>query len=416
MADLQALSAGQQAIALRLRALAGFDWPRLEALDEPTWTTLLTILENQDLLHPDMEITVTDLRRALLAQVKSLPHAGRSLALLARLGAFCFATDYVFAETAAEAKQLASLDPARAVIEHLMLACYRGDGGLELPVAEVPQFGSIANPISRQVQSQYEENPYPRWRDIDVDRPAKDTRRQQILIAGCGSGRQALEAGVRSPGSVVHGIDLSRVSLAYGLMKAREYGIENVHFVHMDLLDVGHLGRTFDAISSVGVLHHMADPAAGLAALKGVLAPGGELKIALYSARGRADILAAIAFRKQQGAAATAEGIRDLRQQIYRLPEGHPARFALRVPDFYSLSGARDLLFHVMEHNYTLPSLHELIAASGLKLKQLVAPAAAQTAFRAARHADPLDFAAWQTLEDRDPLIFGSMYRVVVSL
>ena len=34
--------------------------------------------------------------------------------------------------------------------------------------------------------------------------------------------------------------------------------------------------------------------------------------------------------------------------------------------DFYSLSGCRDLLFHVQEHRFTLPQLAVLLAGLGL--------------------------------------------------
>jgi len=415
VADPQKVSHDQLVVATRLRALPRLDWAGVAGLDEAAWQSLLTALD-QDLLSPDFEVVLTDLRRALLMEARALPADGRVLTLLGGLASFCYETDYVLAETQAETALVAALNPARSVTEQLLHGCYRADGPLDLPCDDVPVLGRIADSISRQVQAQYEENPYPRWRDLDVARIPKNQDRQTILIAGCGSGRQPIMTAVGAPDSLVFGIDLSRTSLAYGLMKARDYGVDNVRFAQMDLLDVGQLGAQFDAISCVGVLHHMAEPLAGLMALKGALAPGGQLKLALYSATGRAGILAAIKYREERGAAPTPEGIRAFRQDIYRLPAWHPARFVLSASDFYSLSGARDLLFHVQERNYTLDSLRALIDGSGLRLQQFVASPEATALFRRAGFRDPLDFDGWRAVERENPLIFGSMYRVILTL
>ena len=66
---------------------------------------------------------------------------------------------------------------------------------------------------------------------------------------------------------------LSRASLAYGKRMAARHGIENITFLNGDILDLPKLGRIFDHAECVGVLHHMADPRAGLLAISAALLP-----------------------------------------------------------------------------------------------------------------------------------------------
>jgi 2-polyprenyl-3-methyl-5-hydroxy-6-metoxy-1,4-benzoquinol methylase len=47
------------------------------------------------------------------------------------------------------------------------------------------------------------------------------------------------------------------------------------------------LSQRFDIVECAGVLRHMANPAAGLRVLKGLLTPGGWLYLGLYSTLAR---------------------------------------------------------------------------------------------------------------------------------
>ena len=62
-----------------------------------------------------------------------------------------------------------------------------------------------------------------------------------------------------------------------------EYGMDNVTFNQMDLINVAELGVIFDIIECSGVLHHMEKPSKGLSALIQQLKPGGYIKLGLYS-------------------------------------------------------------------------------------------------------------------------------------
>jgi hypothetical protein len=82
--------------------------------------------------------------------------------------------------------------------------------------------------------------------------------------------------------------------------------------------------------------------------------------------------------------------------------------------DFYSLSGCRDLVFHVHEQAYDPSGLAYLLAGAGLTLVGFDAPEEATVRFRE-RHgpsANPLDLTLWDTVEADHPGLFAGMYHL----
>ena len=96
-------------------------------------------------------------------------------------------------------------------------------------------------------------------------------------------------------------IDLSTASLGYAKARTGALGVTNIDYAQADILQLGSIGRTFDMIQSVGVLHHLADPWAGWRVLISLLRPGGVMFVALYSEIARRDVVAARAFIAQRG-------------------------------------------------------------------------------------------------------------------
>jgi len=105
----------------------------------------------------------------------------------------------------------------------------------------------------------------------------------------------------------------------------------------------------------------LSDPAGRLARIAQAAAPGGLMRIGLYSEIARADIVAGRQVIAQHGFDATAAGIRRSRHEML---ESLPA--LARFPDFYSISGCRDLLFHVQEHRFSIPQIREFLTAENL--------------------------------------------------
>ena len=111
-------------------------------------------------------------------------------------------------------------------------------------------------------------------------------------------------------------IDISRTSLAYARRKTRALGLTNIEYGQADILKLASLGRHFDVIETVGVLHHLADPAAGWRLLLSLLRPNGLMLVGLYSATARQSLAAARAFIAERGYTPTAEDIRACRQEL----------------------------------------------------------------------------------------------------
>jgi SAM-dependent methyltransferase len=291
----------------------------------------------------------------------------------------------------------------------------------------MPRLTTIGGEGGAAVHQQYEENPYPRWvlapsqRDpIVIDeylkrrfplaplRPLGD-RTLDVLIAGCGTGEHSIGTARRFKSVKVLAIDFSLASLAYAQRKTRALGLGNLEYGQADVLEVGSIGRAFDVIDASGVLHHLADPAAGWRELLRVLRPGGLMRIGLYSERGRSDIVAARRFIAERGFAATAADIRRSRQELLAAPH----RALVKYPDFFSTSGCRDLLFHVQEHRLDIPQIKELLRANNLAFLGFELDGSALRDY-AAKHpgdAPMTDLDGWDAVERQRPDTFAGMYQ-----
>jgi SAM-dependent methyltransferase len=280
--------------------------------------------------------------------------------------------------------------------------------------AVIPALTLVDDAVSKQVRQQYEDNPYPRWTTLAPASPqpvdVKDEPGLDILIAGCGSGLQAIETAQRRPLARVLAVDISLTSLAYARRKTREAGLSNVTYAQADILRLAAIGRSFNRIETVGVLHHLADPLAGWRGLLALLRPGGTMELGLYSERGRRFVVAARAQIAERGYRATPTDIRRFRQELIGRNEA-PA-----CPDFFSTSGCRDLFFHVMEHRFSIPQIAHFLAEQGLEFLGFDVEASVLEKFHR-RYASPgaeRDLACWHEFEDANPLTFFSMYRFSV--
>jgi SAM-dependent methyltransferase len=282
----------------------------------------------------------------------------------------------------------------------------------------IPVASPIDDAISRAVQAQYEENPYPRWSTIgQVSLPAEVVaagKGKNVLVAGCGTGREAVEAGFIFPAARIDAVDLSRTSLAYGIRQAREVKAGNVFFMQGDLLHAARLRRSYDLVIASGVLHHLREPRAGLEALLEVLRPGGALKVGLYSTRARVHVTEARDRAVRAGFGPTPEGIRAFRAAVLAAPDGDPVKKTLcGWDDFYSMSGCRDLVFHAEEHTFTLAELDALLEELGLRVVRLDIKNPAHLAAYQQRFPDDpacTRLASWEALEHERPSLFASMY------
>ena len=99
-------------------------------------------------------------------------------------------------------------------------------------------------------------------------------RGKDVLDAGCGMGRFARLAAAMGARTVI-GVDL------IAGRPLGPVGEDGWHRVQADLERLP-FSRPFDFVMSLGVLHHLPDPAAGFRALAGQLKPGGHLAVWVY--------------------------------------------------------------------------------------------------------------------------------------
>ncbi len=100
-----------------------------------------------------------------------------------------------------------------------------------------------------------------------------------VLEAGCGVGAQTLTLARHSPGARFTSIDISEASLAQAAKAVEDAGATNVTFQQADLFRLPFGPASFDHVFVCLVLEHLAEPAAALEVLKGVLNPGGTITV-----------------------------------------------------------------------------------------------------------------------------------------
>jgi SAM-dependent methyltransferase len=195
-------------------------------------------------------------------------------------------------------------------------------------------------------------------------RPYREDR--SILIAGCGTSQAAKHA-LRWPEAQVTGIDCSETSVRHTEDLKKKYKLENLQVHQLAVERIRDFGMTFDQIVCTGVLHHLADPDAGLSALRDVLKPDGAMHLMVYAPYGRAGIYMLQEFCRRLGVRPTDGEIRDLISALSLLPPGHPLESLLRqAPDFRHEAALADALLHPQDRAYSVPQLFEFIEKAGL--------------------------------------------------
>ena len=194
----------------------------------------------------------------------------------------------------------------------------------------------------------------------------------RILDAGCGTGVSTDYLCHLNPGAEVLAVDISAGALDVARERLRRSGgaeqVQSLRQEQRSLLDLEDEG-CFDYINSVGVLHHLRDPLAGLKALGQRLAPHGLLHLFLYADAGRWEIHRTQKVLELLEAGVGADGLRLGRELFSELPETnrlrrtHEQRWAI---DTHADANFADMYLHPQETSYDLERLMALIESSGL--------------------------------------------------
>ena len=254
-----------------------------------------------------------------------------------------------------------------------------------------------------RLAAQYEAYPYPR-------RDAKDEAKRLIvgspghlkeidwwvfgaarsadrplnaLIAGGGTGdatimlaQQMARAG--RPGTVTY-LDRSAAATRIARDRAAARGLTNIVWEERSLLDLPGSGLgPFDYVDCCGVLHHLPDPAAGVAALLSVLAPGGGLGLMVYAPYGRTgvnmlqDALRMLAPPEEPPPARLDVARRVLKHLPASAWLGMNTNFADHISG--GDAGIYDLLLNPRDVSFTVPALAVLLGDAGLAITAWMEP------------------------------------------
>jgi SAM-dependent methyltransferase len=254
-------------------------------------------------------------------------------------------------------------------------------------VLDVVDAGSSFPPdvSSDSVSEFYTRHPYPppvanldrardEWRDearhraeFHVMWPRQRYRADlDILVAGCGTW-QAAKYALCWPAARVVGIDVSTTSIEHTAKLKQQYDLTNLELRQLALERAGELDRRFDLIVCTGVLHHLADPDAGLRALRSVLEPDGAIYLMVYAPYGRAGVYMLQDYCRRLGLGTSDREIRDLVTTLEALPQSHPLVTLLHGSrDAHNPDALADALLNPRDRSYSVPQLFALLDRNGL--------------------------------------------------
>ena len=190
-----------------------------------------------------------------------------------------------------------------------------------------------------------------------------------ILIAGCGTNQAAVFART-NPNATVIAVDVSQPSLDHQQYLKDKHGLWNLELRLLPIEELPTLGLDFDLVVSTGVLHHMADPLAGMKALAACLRPDGVIGVMLYAKYGRIGVELLESIFRDLGLRQDDVSLRVVKEAISLLPADHPVRSYLNISgdaryDAYLV----DTFLHGRARNYSVDDCLDLVASAGLEFQ-----------------------------------------------
>ncbi|MEY8238809.1 MAG: methyltransferase domain-containing protein [Cycloclasticus sp.] len=328
-------------------------------------------------------------------------------------------------------EKLMSFDTQNWPEETYQLKLYH-DEFQKLKSYEFEKLTPIASSKEHNVKCQYERYPYPKWQTLDYKKNinygtalrheypnAKIPRyvfddNLNILIAGCGTGRHALNVAKYFNGVKVLAVDISQNSLAYAQHMSMMLDIGNIDFKLADLTKLPELGKKFSIIECSGVLHHIRHYKKALHNLLSNLKPNGLIKISLYSQRTRKPVVQVREIFKKEDIQFDRHKIQVTRHAIMQSDLIDRKIGITQSDDFYSMSGTVDMLFHEYEKHYTPLMIKQMcheFQLTWLGFSNLSPQIKVNfNAFHGSQ-ADFLDLKQWDEFEEKYPNTFANMFQ-----
>jgi ubiquinone/menaquinone biosynthesis C-methylase UbiE len=201
------------------------------------------------------------------------------------------------------------------------------------------------------------------------------TKPFRALIAGGGTGDATVHLAEQFrglPAEIIY-LDMSQASMEVAKERMRMRGLDNVTWIHDSLLNIPKLGLgQFDFINCSGVLHHLADPDAGLKILTDALKDDGAMGIMVYAKYGRAAV-----YPLQEALRMINRDEPNLQQRVdnaksvlAHLPKTNWFHYspASLIHEVSTDVGIFDLLLHSQDRAYSVPELYQFTAGAGLNI------------------------------------------------
>jgi len=303
----------------------------------------------------------------------------------------------------------------------------------------------VLDATSRAVRSRLTKA-YPRWSGLDLPRVAgvslqhfmqslnaprspPELADPRVLVAGCGTGQLALQWSHRLSGARVVAMDIALPPLAYAKRQGDAMAA-SVEWRQGDVTRLGSTGEgspglragTFHVVEAAGVLSQLQAPEDGLRGLLRVLHPDGVLRLAL-PAKVPPALIAARRFGADNGYKGSAltppseASLRGLRRHVLSLPPEHPVAEVTRFEEFFSLSGSRELLFPVYEHQFSWNEVVGMVARHSAEIVEVEASHKQLERYWAKfpgnKSTTLID--NWSQLDREDPALFEGMIQVWVQ-
>lgn len=182
-----------------------------------------------------------------------------------------------------------------------------------------------------------------------------------VLIAGCGTWQSAKYA-VCHPDSRVVAVDISQTSLENTEKLKQQYDLKNLEVREVAIEDVARLGQQFDHIVCTGVLHHLADPDAGLRALRSALRRDGAMYLMVYAPYGRTGVYMMQEYCRLIDVRPSDQEMKDLIATLKMVPSFHPLLTAQGGSrEFESSEALIDALLNPRDRAYSVSQLFDWV-------------------------------------------------------
>ena len=162
-------------------------------------------------------------------------------------------------------------------------------------------------------------------------------------------------------------VDVSQPSLDHQQYLKDKHGLWNLELRLLPIEELPTLGLDFDLVVSTGVLHHMADPLAGMKALAACLRPDGVIGVMLYAKYGRIGVELLEGIFRDLDLHQDDVSVRVVKEAISLLSADHPVRSYLKTSgdaryDAYLV----DTFLHGRARSYSVDECLDLVASARL--------------------------------------------------